>query len=637
MHIKQLPTDLANQIKAGEVISRPCSALKELIENALDAGSTQLVIELESGGIDKMMVQDNGTGIHKDDLPLSTIQYATSKIADFNDLMALSSFGFRGEALSSIASVADISIDSKYAQSDHAWSFSHHQHDQSKKLIPSALEQGTRITVSRLFHYVPARKKFLKTPRTEWSYCEALIKQVAMSHMHIAIKCYHDGKCIWDLAPCFDQEQKNNRMSRLLTGGFIDEALWLDFDSSNGLKLSGWIGLPSFSRARADQQFLFLNRRIIQDKNLSHAVKQGYSDVLYGGRFPVWSLFLEIAPDMVDMNVHPQKSQVRFRDQRVVYDFMRHSVESALADVRPGDFIAKDNSAQPSYMPSFNSQTPSSAHMQKTMDLYQDLMASPSSPVKEAVQEVPLAPEGTTAHIASIEPVYQSRENATANSAGGHGDHTSPLLHTDVEQENPSPEPREEAPLGYAIAQLHGIYVLAQNAKGLILVDMHAAHERIGYEALKKQFHARQVPKQSLLIPKCMQFVHQDIALIEQYQEVLEQMGIEIALLGEDQVAIHAIPVLVKESDLSDVITALVHDLSQYGKSGSLDQYYNEMLSTISCHGAIRANRSLTIPEMNQLLRDMEQTERSMQCNHGRPTYVEMDLKTLDSLFLRGR
>ena len=584
--IRPLSPELVNQIAAGEVIERPASVVKELAENSLDAGARRIDIEVEQGGMRLIRVRDDGAGIAADELPLALAPHATSKIASFDDLTRVASMGFRGEALASIASVSRMSIASRRAADAQGARI------ENGTTRPAAHPVGTSIEVRDLFHAVPARRKFLRSDRTEFGHIDELVRSLALARPEVEFRLVHNGRPIRMLKPAADEAAQLQRAGELLGDAFAQACLRIDHAAA-GLALRGWIGLPTASRAQADQQYFHVNGRLVRDKSVAHAVRQAYEDVLYHGRHPAFVLFLELDPAGVDVNVHPAKHEVRFRDARLVHDFLYHALHDAVAHTRAGESAA----------------TPAPAAAGSAGAGY------PAVPFRQfglGVREAPADPYAA---------LLGRRDASTM---------AEPLR-------MPEPEAGEAPPLGYALAQLAGIYILAENAQGLVLVDMHAAHERVTYEKLKAARDANQVRSQHLLVPEAIAVSEREAAAAEEYAEILAAYGMELDRSGPRQVTARRIPALLDGADAAQLARDVLAELAEHGNSRKLEELQNELLSTMACHGSVRAHRRLTIPEMNALLREMEATERSGQCNHGRPTWTQLSVAELDKLFLRGR
>jgi DNA mismatch repair protein MutL len=593
--IRLLPDTLISQIAAGEVVERPASVLKELLENSLDAGATEISVNLMQGGIKQLKVTDNGGGMEAEDLPLAFARHATSKIASLDDLEQVRSLGFRGEALASIASVARVSLTTRTERAAHAWSFSAEggEHGGAQ---PAAHPGGTSVEVNDLYFNTPARRKFLRTEATEFGHCEDVYKRIALSRPDVAFSLKHNGRVISHL----QAGDAARRVAAVAGEEFATAARALE-ENSSGLRLSGFAGSPAFSRSSRDAQYFFVNGRFVRDKLLAHALRQAYQDMLHGDRHAAYVLFLDLDPLGVDVNVHPAKTEVRFRDARAIHQFVFHAASKALsgsaaqtgaAAVQPIAAADGMNFRRMPYQSSLGVEQPAAA--------YQAMFSPPPGPV--------LAPAGAAARTA-----FESiREGAPTGA-------------------------ETDAPLGYAIAQLHGIYILAQNRQGLVLVDMHAAHERILYERLKRALDAQGMSMQKLLIPVTFNADRLEVATVEEHAGVLQQLGFDMAPLSPTALAVRAVPSMLASADVAELSHALLREVREYGGSRVLTEHQHELLSTMACHGAVRAHRPLTVTEMNALLREMEVTERSGQCNHGRPTWYQMSMADLDKLFLRGR
>lgn len=608
--IQLLSPRLANQIAAGEVVERPASVVKELLENALDAGASRLELEVENGGSKLIRIRDNGRGIEQDDLPLALSRHATSKIQVLEDLEAVTSLGFRGEALASISSVSRLRLISRRQQAEHAWQVQTEGRDMQPQISPAAHPQGTTVEVRDLFFNTPARRKFLKTDNTEFKHLEEVVKRLALSRFDVAFQLRHNGKTIHQLKPAQDQAEQERRIASVCGPAFIEQALRVEMQAeSSGLRLSGWVGLPTFSRSQADLQYFFVNGRIIRDKVVTHAVRQAYADVLYHGRHPAYVLYFELDPALVDVNVHPTKHEVRFRESRLVHDFIFRSIHRAIAEVRP----------QSGLTPAHTTLTAPGG----SLSVPADDAASASTAPHYLQRPMPLqqpTPRQVNEQIAGYAALYPPDTGRPA--------HAVPA---------PAAEDEPVPPLGYAIAQLHGIYVVAQNQQGLVLVDMHAAHERIVYEKLKQAYQTQGVQSQPLLVPISVALSQREVALAEQTAPIWQQLGFELAVLAEEQLAIRQVPVVLAKANVEQLVRDVVSDMLTLGSSRRIQEQYNAVLATMACHGAVRANRQLTLTEMNALLREMEATERSGQCNHGRPTWTELSLAELDKLFMRGQ
>ncbi len=615
--IQRLTSHLANQIAAGEVIERPASIVKELLENSLDAGSQQIDIHIDRGGIGRIRVRDNGHGIHKDDLILALDRHATSKIHQISDLERIKTLGFRGEALASISSIARLSLSSSTETTQQGWQIlSDYYPDNSLTPIPMSHALGTTVEINDLFFNTPARRKFLKSEQTEFSHIETLVKRFSLSHFSVAFTLHHNKRLVYQLHPALDETAKEERIAALCGRSFIENAIYLDMQALN-LRLWGWISLPTFSRSQSDQQYFYVNYRIVKDKLINHAVKQAYQDVLYHGRHPAFSLFLELDPYAVDVNAHPAKYEVRFRESRLVYDFVKQSLQKALVKTKP---------------------IPSQANHSISLN---------TDGLSETSEKTPPIPESKDeAYQQSSFPLQVQTEAAVYNTS------SDPIKFLAAQPEqalteknNPINRLQSEQtdclstapPLGFALAQLHGIYILAENSQGLTLIDIHAAHERILYERLKQAIKNAGIKTQILLIPITLTLTPHEIQLLAEYTTVFAQFGFELETLGPEIVIIRQIPELLASSAIEPLIHDVLSDLNQHASSQHIPEKINALLSSIACHSAVRAHRNMSLVEMNQLLRDMENTARSNQCNHGRPTWKHMSLLEIDRLFLRGR
>ena len=616
--IHLLDTRLANQIAAGEVVERPASVIKELLENALDAGATQIDIQVEEGGTRLIQIRDNGGGIDREDLPLALARHATSKILTLDDLDAVATLGFRGEALASIASVSRLTLTSSTDDSGIGWSVHTEGRDMEPVLTAASHPRGTTVTVRDLFFNTPARRKFLRTVNTELGHLEEVVRRLCLFNFGVGFRLTHNGALRWQFRTAPDEAEQRRRISTLCGQTFMDAATPLLVET-HGLSLGGWLGSPSMARGQADMQYFYVNGRVVRDKVVSHAIRSAYSDVLAHGRHPAYVLFFELEPSAVDVNVHPTKHEVRFRDQRVVHEFLARTIHRALAGLKT---VALASAEETVNLP----ETAATLREQSALSLPQ----SPGPGVSETVgawgRSTP-APQPMAADL---------RDRLA--------DYLSPLRDSPPEQPEArlTPAALTESlpgmpPLGYALAQLHGIYILAQNAQGLVIVDMHAAHERLVYERLKTAWENGRLASQPLLIPQTVALSETEAELAEQGRDWFLKLGFEVDRLGEESLAVRAIPALLPKADITALIRDVVADLREHGQSSRVEEAINELFGTMACHGAVRANRALTLPEMNMLLRDMEATEFSSQCNHGRPTWRQMSLAELDKLFWRGR
>lgn len=600
--IKPLPSDLINQIAAGEVIERPSSVVKELVENSLDAGATRIEVDIELGGARLIRVRDDGDGIAADDLPLAVASHATSKIGSFDDLEHVASMGFRGEALASMSSVARFAMTSRLRGQDNAFRIEVDS-GRMQAARPAQHPQGTSVEVRDLFYNVPARRKFLRAERTEFAHIDDLLKSLALARSQVEFRLSHNGKSVRVWKAARDDQAMLMRVAEVLGEEFPQQSLRIDHATA-GMRLSGWVGLPTASRPQADAQYFYVNGRLVRDRVVAHAVRQAYADVLFHGRYPTFVLYLDLDPVGVDVNVHPAKSEVRFREQRLVHDFLFRTLHEALAETRAGHVSQPESTtwssapmASTPAMPSYNNSWQSN-HTQSRLQL--------------GVRDEPLA--GYAALLGEPE-----------------------ALQVNAAQPMPSANDDDVPPLGYAIAQLKTIYILAENAHGLVLVDMHAAHERITYEKLKSGRACSNLRSQMLLVPLSVAVSAKEAAAAEEHGEALADWGLELSRSGPSAVVVRRIPALLEGADVAELTRSVLGELAQHGSSRQLQEVENELLSTMACHGSVRAGRRLTTTEMNALLREMEATERSGQCNHGRPTWVQVGAEDLDRLFLRGR
>ncbi len=587
--IRTLPSHLVNQIAAGEVVERPASVVKELIENSLDAGAGSITVEIDAGGTRLIRVSDDGQGIERDELASALSRHATSKIGSLEDLENIASLGFRGEALPSIASVSRLSITSRQRDAERAWKL---QGRDAGEPVPDPLQQGTRVEVLELFYNVPARKKFLRTEQTEYKHIESLFKNLALSNPAVAFRLLHNQKTVYQLPSVQSDDDLRRRLAALCGSNFADSLVAIDV-AADHLRLQGWVALPTFNRSQPDMQYFFVNRRMVRDKLVNHAVRQAYRDVLFHGRHPAYVLSLSLDARELDVNVHPQKHEVRFRNSRAVHDFLFRSLHQALAEVQPERQVES-----PAF--SLHREMPAAAPSQAGLGLGFG-GGDRSARVREQLQS----------YAALLDP-------GPANDAQ-------------------SEAPAELPPLGFAVAQLKGIYILAENRDGLVVVDMHAAHERIVYERMKRHAADEKLISQPLLVPLNFNLSRAEGDLVEEQGEALRRLGFEVERLGPEQVRLRALPALLKHADGEQLLRDVLADFAEHGRSERIDEVRDEMLSTMACHASVRANRQLTLAEMNALLRDIEHTERSGQCNHGRPTWKQLSLGQLDKLFLRGQ
>jgi len=619
MRIHSLPIQLVNQIAAGEVVERPSSVVKELIENCFDAGAGHITIDIEQGGARLIKIRDDGCGIVKEDLPLALSRHATSKIATLQDLEQVASMGFRGEALPSISSVARLTLISRTADAECAWCVTADGSEQNFDPQPDPHPQGTTVDVRDLFYNTPARRKFLKTEKTEFAHIETLIKRMALSRFDIGFTLIHNQKEVLTLRPAVTDRAQEERIAGICGSAFIENSVKIDFAAS-GLQLSGWVGLPTFSRSQQDMQFFYVNGRLIRDKLVSHAVKQAYQDVLFHGRHPVFVLYLTLDPTLVDVNAHPAKLEVRFREGRLVHDFLFSALHRSLADIRPEHTVVRVSDG------SINS--PSTEDSPPT-DLTQQ-----SAPQLTPQQ---LRPDFDSKPVYNQRPPQQTSLPLTVAETIKAYSSLYPEDQPVQKQQQPLPQTQDTPPLGYAVAHLHNIYILAETPKGIILVDAHAAHERVTYERLKQQYQQGAVSSQPLLLPIKITVSSAEADLAEQEHEFFGSLGFELNRSGPETIILRSTPALLGNIDKETLIRDVLADITEHGMSQRIQEQSNQLLATIACHGAVRAHRRLSIDEMNALLRDMEQTERIGQCNHGRPTWIELSTNDLDKFFLRGQ
>ncbi len=649
--IQDLPDELISQIAAGEVVERPASVVRELVDNALDAGASQITVRLLAGGVRLISVEDDGCGIPREELPVALRRHATSKIRDLNELEHVGTMGFRGEALAAIASVSETAILSRLEGEDKAWLLE----ARSGELRPAARNRGTTLEVKELFFSTPARRKFLKTDATELAHCIESVRRHALARPDVGFAIWHDGKLVeqWRAVPMGEATERNDALARrlgdVLGDDFVANSIpVMRTSASSGITVYGRAGLPDAARSRPDQQYCYINQRFVRDKVLTHAAKSAYEDVLHGHKQPIYALYIEIDPARVDVNVHPTKIEVRFRDSREVHQAVKHAVEDALAAPRAALLAAQAEAAQtesadasPSAPPASpvswqssvsTARAPMAPQVQYTMPLQATAghkvndMQALWAPMREASPALSTAPATPAASEPNTAPTpATSAPAATAFTSSATTAASTP--------------PAEPAwPLGRAIAQVHGVYILAENQQGMVIVDMHAAHERIVYERLKDQLGNDQpIASQPLLIPATFAATPQEVATAEAHADTLRVLGLEIAPFSPKTLAVRAVPSTLAQGDAVELARSVLAELEQQDASGVIQRARNEILATMACHGAVRANRRLTLDEMNALLRQMETTERSDQCNHGRPTWRQLTLKELDALFLRGR
>ncbi|MET0540950.1 MAG: DNA mismatch repair endonuclease MutL [Variovorax sp.] len=597
--IRELPDDLISQIAAGEVVERPAAVVRELLDNALDAGAREIVVRLSAGGVRLISVEDDGQGIPRDELTTALRRHATSKIATLDELETVGTMGFRGEALAAINAIAELSLLSRAAGAEGAWALD----GRTGERRPVARATGSTVEVRELFYATPARRKFLKTDATELAHCVEAVRRHALARPDVGFAIWHEGRLVeqWRAASGAHATMATTRLQRLadvLGDDFVAQSVTVEHQGG-AVRVQGRAGIPDAARSRGDQQFFYVNGRFVRDKVLAHAARSAYEDVLHGQRQPVYALYLEIDPARVDVNVHPTKIEVRFRDGREVHQAVRHAIENALATPRSGDAVAP----------------PASPFFRQT---------APAATPNWSQPTMHFAAERGAGDAAAMWPAHRADDASLPPSRTA-----PPAL---------APQQDEQAwPLGRAIAQLQGIYVLAENSQGLVIVDMHAAHERIVYERLKTQLDGAAIARQPLLIPATFAATPQEVATAEACASVLENLGLEITPFSPRTLAVRAVPGTLAEGDAVELARSVLAELAQHDASTVVQRARNELLSTMACHGAVRANRRLTIDEMNALLRQMEATERSDQCNHGRPTWRQLSVRELDALFLRGR
>lgn len=627
--INLLSQRLANQIAAGEVVERPASVVKELLENSLDAGATRLEVDVEQGGVKLLRIRDDGAGIHKEDLALALSRHATSKIVELDDLESIASLGFRGEALASISSVSRLSMTSRSREDsneDTAWCVEAEGQEMEARLTPAAHPAGTTVEVRDLFFNTPARRKFLKTEKTEFSRIDEVLKRMALSRFDVMFALNHNQRAIHKLLPATTEAERARRVALVCGPAFVENSVFIEREAA-GMRLWGWVSLPTFSRSQADLQYFYVNGRIIRDKLVTHAVKQAYRDVLFHGRHPAYVLYFEMDPAGVDVNVHPTKHEVRFRDSRLVHDFLFSSLHKALAAIQPQDRLP-------------GAETHAGAGLQQGFDAPQQSSLGLAENGQGSMQASSWV-ERFHASGSAGEGSESTGQPRYAGNFGSSGSYVNPnavrdqLAHYAVL--NDIDGDKEVPPLGFAIAQLHGIYILAQNKEGLIVVDMHAAHERITYERMKTACQNEALKTQPLLVPISVAVSRSEADCAESQQHLLQGLGLILERVADESLVVRQIPSILRNADVEQLVRDVLSDVLEYGSSERVQAHQDELLSTMACHGSVRANRQLSLPEMNALLRDMEITERSGQCNHGRPTWVYQSLSQLDKLFLRGQ
>ncbi|MBL4660985.1 MAG: DNA mismatch repair endonuclease MutL [Alcanivoracaceae bacterium] len=597
--IHKLPSLLVDQIAAGEVIERPASVVKELVENAMDAGATRIIIEIENGGKKAIRVIDNGIGLANEDMMLAIERHATSKINSLEDLEALNSLGFRGEALPSIVSISRFSLISKTENTDHAF-----QLDclggACEAIKPAQHPLGTTVEVRDLFYNTPARRRFLKTDRTEFLRIDELIKRVSLSRFDIGFTLIHNGKTIRSSQAGEQDSNKKMRIVQLCGKDFFDNSFFID-EQRHGMRLSGWVAKPSWNRASADRQYFYINGRMIKDKLIGHAVRQAYQDVLFHGRFPAFVLYFELDPSWVDVNVHPTKHEVRFRESQQVHGFIFGSLNHALSQTKPGSELQANSDVG---LNAANITPFDYSKMQSSLQFNRPAFSS------GYVAETP------NNYLQSIAQASQSLPDI---------------------QNSDNTETDQMPPLGYAKAQIHGVFIIAENAQGMVVVDMHAAHERITYEWFKQAIATDGIRSQTLLVPIAITVSERETHVVEQHKNWFNKLGLDIQVGSKESIIVRKVPTLLVKTDIESLIKDVLSEIVTLGSSSKIEASTNELLSSMACHGSVRANRQMTIVEMNALLREMEKTERADQCNHGRPTWVQIDMKQLDRLFLRGQ
>lgn len=624
--IKQLDNHLVNQIAAGEVIERPASIIKELLENSLDAGATKIDIQVQDGGMKSIIIRDNGHGIAEDDLPLALASHATSKIANLHDLEHVETMGFRGEALASIAAVSRIKIVSRTANADNAYQITN-----EKVVAAAAHPMGTTITVNDLFFNIPARKRFLKTEKTEFAHVQDWFKRLAFARPDVAFTLSHNGKAIhhWPAGAINFEATRHQAIFESTTDSdntMGEQTTFVD-ETRQGVRLWGWVGSPNIAKAQANKQFFYVNQRFIKDRLVVHAIKQAYSDVLFGGRQPVFLLHIELPPEQVDVNAHPAKQEVRFHQGRLVHDFIYSTLHHALARPKSHEIIespAIDRAPAP--------------ETQAMRYDFTSASASPSQPAPSSSPSPAFKPEHARGSLAEYQLL--PRHASFGTTAGDDNRHITPdaaSYHEDSNTEDKLSFDDEARPLGRPVAQIHGIYILAENRQGLIIVDMHAAHERIVYERMKTHFHDKTIPTQNLLVPMTLELSTEQIEAAEQEGSTLQKLGFDIDFTSPTHIALRKMPAILNNRNAEQLLLSVLSQLANYQGETASETSINPIIATMACHAAVRANHKLSHAEMDALLRDMERTERSDQCNHGRPTWTRLTIEQLDKLFLRGQ
>ncbi len=616
--IQKLTPLLANQIAAGEVVERPASVVKELVENSLDAGATQIDIDLEQGGVRLIRVRDNGSGIHKEDLPLALSRHATSKLAQPEDLAQILTLGFRGEALASISSVSRLTLTSAQAKQS-GWCVAI-EGDVAAEMVPAAHPQGTTVEVRDLFFNTPARRKFLKSEKTEFDHVDELIKRIAIASWNVGFTLRHQQKIIRQYFPASSPTNCRERLSALCGPAFVEHAIYIEAEGA-GMRISGWIAQPSFSRSQGDLQYFYVNGRMVRDKLVLHALREAYQDVLYRDRYPAYILFLDILPDQVDVNVHPTKHEVRFRNGRLVHEFLTRSVHNALSNT---------------HVEECEHEHLSTLKPVQAAAVIAPTISSEIAPVIHKAAPVKAAPVQMPSPLQREMPVYQAppkpqkiQEKMAVYRA----------LHEDPSDAEVLVAPAQPVipPLGYALGQLHGIYIFAENEKGLVMIDMHAAHERVMYEKMKVALANQAMPVQHLLVPLTVQVSEREAECVEAHLDFFEQLGFQVSRMSKETVIVRSVPQLLSDGPTEQLVRDIIADLVEHGSSTRAEESINHLLGNLACRSSVKAKRRLTIPEMNALLREMEKTDHSGQCNHGRPTTMQLSLAELDKLFMRGR
>jgi len=611
MKIQQLPDHLINQIAAGEVIERPASIIKELVENSLDAGASKIDIELENGGIDLIRVRDNGHGIETEQLRLALARHATSKIASIEDLQAVSSMGFRGEALPSIASVSELIIRSR-TQAQNSGGQLQYRSEGQHEVKPAAHPVGTTVEVRSLFYNVPARRKFLRTPRTEFNRGQEVLQKLAMTNFQCAFKFSHNNRLVAHWPVAMQREQQEHRLGKICGDEFLRHARFIE-SSALGLELHGWVADPAFTRSQPDMQYFYVNKRSVKDRMIAHAVKQAYSDLVYHQRHPAYVLFLEMPSVAVDINVHPGKHEVRFRESQKIHGFIRKTLSDTLSALRPQDRdLPAVQHTQAEIVGSAVAEYGQVENGQQQITRRNDYLRPQQPPLPLAIKE----------QLDAFTALGSANVGAATQTAA----------------QDTSTASEASPPLGFALAHLHDVYILAQNQSGLILVDAHAAHERITYEKLKTHYHDRgRIQSQPLLVPIEVVVSEREADAWEIHQELLALIGLVLQRRAPERLSVREVPVILAKADAASLVRDVLSDFLEFGSSQRVEEHINAVLSSMACHGSVRANRHLTVMEMNALLRDIESTDNSGQCNHGRPTWTQLSLKQLDKLFLRGR